>query len=209
MTLRSRAGHVAQSLLRETRRSRDLSPALTVLLLFAWCRIPRCRTAGSHRHPQWPTRSANTAPPLPEPPAGDGARNNRPGARRQLPARCRWRCWRYPRHRPGRVADPSGAERKTRNRRGPGPVRAGARLVLTGTITRAGRLCSDSGPCRLDPRARSLLSASTLQPGNQIQVNLADGVIATFKVTSVVEYQKTAFPDQKVYGSNGSSAIHW
>ena len=47
----------------------------------------------------------------------------------------------------------------------------------------------------------------TLQPGNQIAVNLADGVIATFKVTSVVEYQKSAFPDQKVYGSNGSSEL--
>jgi sortase (surface protein transpeptidase) len=47
----------------------------------------------------------------------------------------------------------------------------------------------------------------SLQPGNQIEMNLADGVIATFKVTSVVEYQKTAFPDQKVYGSNGSSEL--
>ena len=47
----------------------------------------------------------------------------------------------------------------------------------------------------------------TLQPGNQIEVNLADGVIATFQVTSVVQYQKTAFPDQKVYGSNGSSEL--
>jgi len=26
-------------------------------------------------------------------------------------------------------------------------------------------------------------------------------------VTSVVQYQKTAFPDQKVYGSNGSSEL--
>ena len=42
----------------------------------------------------------------------------------------------------------------------------------------------------------------TLQPGNQITVNLADGVVATFKVTSVVMYQKTQFPDQQVYGSN-------
>ena len=47
----------------------------------------------------------------------------------------------------------------------------------------------------------------TLQPGNQIQVNLADGVIATFKVTSVAMYQKTQFPDQQVYGSTGSSDL--
>lgn len=47
----------------------------------------------------------------------------------------------------------------------------------------------------------------TLQPGNQIEVNLADGVIATFKVTSVAMYQKTQFPDQQVYGSTGSSEL--
>ena len=38
-------------------------------------------------------------------------------------------------------------------------------------------------------------------------MNLSDGLFATFKVTSVVEYQKTEFPDQKVYGSNGSSEL--
>jgi hypothetical protein len=47
----------------------------------------------------------------------------------------------------------------------------------------------------------------TLQPGNQIEINLADGVIATFKVTSVAMYQKTQFPDQQVYGSTGSSDL--
>jgi sortase (surface protein transpeptidase) len=47
----------------------------------------------------------------------------------------------------------------------------------------------------------------SLQPGNQITVNLADGVVATFQVTSVVMYQKTQFPDQQVYGSNGSSEL--
>jgi LPXTG-site transpeptidase (sortase) family protein len=47
----------------------------------------------------------------------------------------------------------------------------------------------------------------TLQPGDQVNVNLADGVVATFKVTSVVMYQKTQFPDQQVYGSNGSSEL--
>ena len=47
----------------------------------------------------------------------------------------------------------------------------------------------------------------TLQSGDQIQVNLSDGVIATFKVTSVAMYQKTQFPDQLVYGSSGSSDL--
>jgi sortase (surface protein transpeptidase) len=47
----------------------------------------------------------------------------------------------------------------------------------------------------------------TLQPGDQITVNLADGVVATFQVKSVVMYQKTQFPDPQVYGSSGSSEL--
>ena len=76
---------------------------------------------------------------------------------------------------------------------GPSPGQAGSAVIL-------GHVDSTRGP-------GVFFQLRTLQPGNQIEVNLADGVIATFKVTSVVEYQKTAFPDQKVYGSNGSSAL--
>ena len=76
---------------------------------------------------------------------------------------------------------------------GPSPGQVGSAVIL-------GHVDSTQGP-------GVFFQLRTLQPGNQIEVNLADGVIATFKVTSVVEYQKTAFPDQKVYGSNGSSAL--
>jgi sortase (surface protein transpeptidase) len=76
---------------------------------------------------------------------------------------------------------------------GPSPGQVGSAVIL-------GHVDSFKGP-------GVFFQLRTLQPGNQIDVNLADGVIATFKVTSVVEYQKTAFPDQKVYGSNGSSAL--
>lgn len=76
---------------------------------------------------------------------------------------------------------------------GPSPGQTGSAVIL-------GHVDSYKGP-------GVFFQLRTLQPGNQIQVNLADGVIATFKVTSVVEYQKTAFPDQKVYGSNGSSEL--
>src|ERR1700722_519259 len=76
---------------------------------------------------------------------------------------------------------------------GPSPGQVGSAVIL-------GHVDSTQGP-------GVFFQLRTLQPGTQIQVNLADGVIATFKVTSVVEYQKTAFPDQKVYSSNGGSAL--
>ena len=76
---------------------------------------------------------------------------------------------------------------------GPSPGQIGSAVIL-------GHVDSYKGP-------GVFFQLRTLQPGNQIDVNLADGVVATFKVTSVVQYQKTAFPDQQVYGSNGSSEL--
>ena len=76
---------------------------------------------------------------------------------------------------------------------GPSPGQIGSAVIL-------GHVDSYKGP-------GVFFQLRTLQPGNQIDVNLADGVVATFKVTSVVQYQKTAFPDQQVYGSNGSSQL--
>jgi hypothetical protein len=40
-----------------------------------------------------------------------------------------------------------------------------------------------------------------------VDVTLADGVTAQFKVTSVAMYLKQSFPDQQVYGSHGYSAL--
>jgi len=76
---------------------------------------------------------------------------------------------------------------------GPSPGQIGSAVIL-------GHVDSYKGP-------GVFFQLRTLQPGNQIDVNLADGVVATFKVTSVVQYEKTAFPDQQVYGSNGSSQL--
>lgn len=39
-----------------------------------------------------------------------------------------------------------------------------------------------------------------LRPGNEIDVTLADGVTAVFRVTGVREYAKDEFPSAKVYG---------
>jgi hypothetical protein len=76
---------------------------------------------------------------------------------------------------------------------GPSPGQVGSAVIL-------GHVDSYQG-------AGVFFQLRTLQPGNQIEVNLADGVIATFKVTSVAMYQKTQFPDQQVYGSTGSSDL--
>jgi hypothetical protein len=76
---------------------------------------------------------------------------------------------------------------------GPSPGQVGSAVIL-------GHVDSYQGP-------GVFFQLRSLQPGDQIEVNLSDGVIATFEVTSVVQYEKSAFPDQKVYGSNGSSEL--
>jgi sortase family protein len=46
-----------------------------------------------------------------------------------------------------------------------------------------------------------------LQGGDRVHVSLADGAVATFVVTSVVQYAKAQFPAQEVYRSHGTSAL--
>ena len=48
----------------------------------------------------------------------------------------------------------------------------------------------------------------TLQLGALIEVRLANGVTAQFRVTSVVQYAKTGFPDAVVYGSTGKRELN-
>jgi hypothetical protein len=76
---------------------------------------------------------------------------------------------------------------------GPSPGQVGSAVIL-------GHVDSYQGP-------GVFFQLRTLQPGDPITVNLADGVVATFQVKSVVMYQKTQFPDQQVYGSSGSSEL--
>jgi hypothetical protein len=47
----------------------------------------------------------------------------------------------------------------------------------------------------------------SLVAGDLVDVGLADGVTAVFKVTSVATYLKADFPDNAVYTSNGNSAL--
>jgi hypothetical protein len=46
-----------------------------------------------------------------------------------------------------------------------------------------------------------------LQPGDQIEVSLANGTVAHFVVNAVTMYPKQQFPAQQVYGPHGYSAL--
>ena len=46
-----------------------------------------------------------------------------------------------------------------------------------------------------------------LRPGDTVDVTLADGVTAIFRVTGVREYLKSAFPAKIIYGSTGYAAL--
>jgi hypothetical protein len=46
-----------------------------------------------------------------------------------------------------------------------------------------------------------------LQPGDDIDVTLANGVTAIFRVTGVREYLKAQFPDRLIYGSTDYAAL--
>lgn len=47
-----------------------------------------------------------------------------------------------------------------------------------------------------------------LRPGNRIDVTLADGVTAVFRVTGVRRYLKSTFPAKVIYGATGYAALH-
>ena len=47
-----------------------------------------------------------------------------------------------------------------------------------------------------------------LRPGNHINVTLADGITAVFRVTGVREYAKSDFPAETIYGGTGYAALH-
>jgi Sortase domain len=46
-----------------------------------------------------------------------------------------------------------------------------------------------------------------LHPGDRIDVTLADGVTAVFRVTGVRQYAKSRFPSKTVYGATGYAAL--
>jgi len=93
----------------------------------------------------------------------------------------------------GTVQVPTDIQQPGWYRLGPSPGQEGSAVIL-------GHVDSYQGPAVFF-HLRSLVA------GDQVDVSLADGVTAQFKVTSVSMYLKTSFPDQEVYASHGYSAL--
>lgn len=47
-----------------------------------------------------------------------------------------------------------------------------------------------------------------LRPGNRVDVRLASGITAVFRVTGVRQYPKSRFPARTIFGSAGYAALH-
>lgn len=76
---------------------------------------------------------------------------------------------------------------------GPSPGEVGSAVIL-------GHVDSQAGPA-------VFFKLPSLVAGDMVDVSLADGVTAEFKVTSASMYLKTNFPDQAVYASHGFSGL--
>jgi len=46
-----------------------------------------------------------------------------------------------------------------------------------------------------------------MRPGDEVDVGLADGITAIFRVTGVRAYSKASFPSRTVYGPTGNAAL--
>jgi len=93
----------------------------------------------------------------------------------------------------GTVEVPTDVQQPGWYKFGPSPGQEGSAVIL-------GHVDSNKGPTVFF-HLRSLVA------GDAVDVTLADGVTARFKVTSVAMYLKTAFPDHAVYASHGFSAL--
>lgn len=93
----------------------------------------------------------------------------------------------------GTVQVPTNFQEPGWYRLGPSPGQVGSAVIL-------GHVDSYLGPAVFF-QLRSLVA------GDQIQVTLADGVVADFSVRMVAMYSKQQFPSLQVYGSHGYSAL--
>lgn len=93
----------------------------------------------------------------------------------------------------GTVQVPTDIQQPGWYRLGPSPGQDGSAVIL-------GHVDSYQGPA-------VFFNLRSLVAGDMVDVNLADGASAQFKVTSVVMYLKTGFPDEQVYAAHGYSAL--
>jgi sortase (surface protein transpeptidase) len=78
-------------------------------------------------------------------------------------------------------------------RYGPTPGQVGSAVIL-------GHVDSYLGP-------GVFFELRDLKAGAPIFVTLADGAVLRFRVTEVVQYSKSSFPDRLVYGSHGTRSL--
>lgn len=93
----------------------------------------------------------------------------------------------------GTVQVPTVVQQPGWYRLGPSPGQIGSAVIL-------GHVDSHQGP-------GVFFKLRLLVAGDMVNVTLADGVVAQFRVTSVATFLKSAFPDQTVYTSHGYSAL--
>jgi sortase (surface protein transpeptidase) len=93
----------------------------------------------------------------------------------------------------GTVQVPTDIQQPGWYRLGPSPGQDGSAVIL-------GHVDSYQGPA-VFYKLRSLVA------GDLVDVSLADGVSAQFKVTNVAQYLKSSFPDQLVYAGHGQSTL--
>jgi LPXTG-site transpeptidase (sortase) family protein len=93
----------------------------------------------------------------------------------------------------GTVQVPTDVQQPGWYRFGPSPGQEGSAVIL-------GHVDSHTGPA-------VFFNLRSLVTGDSVDVTLADGVTAQFKVTSVAMYLKSNFPDQMVYGPHGYDAL--
>lgn len=93
----------------------------------------------------------------------------------------------------GTVQVPTDIQQPGWYRLGPSPGQIGSAVIL-------GHVDSNKGPA-------VFFNLRALVSGDVVDVSLADGVTAQFRVTSVATYDKAQFPDKEVYGSDGVSSL--
>jgi hypothetical protein len=93
----------------------------------------------------------------------------------------------------GTVQVPTSSEQAGWFDLGTAPGQLGSAVIL-------GHVDSSQGP-------GVFFDLRTLTAGDQVDVDLTDGVTAQFTVNAIASYSKQQFPAQRVYGSHGSSAL--
>lgn len=93
----------------------------------------------------------------------------------------------------GTAQVPTNVQQPGWYRLGPSPGEIGSAVIL-------GHVDSSQGP-------GVFFNLRSLATGDVVDVMLADGITAQFKVTAVAMYPKATFPDEAVYASDGSSAL--